>query len=447
MLYDDKSELLQEIAAGEDTLLELKEVVFKGDQVRFAGEEGRAAKVIAEVLVSMANTEGGLVVFGVNSRGGVIGVDPTKRESLEQFAVNCSLNNCLPPLEPRLDWIFLPGITGDPVLCLKLWCPQARFSVHQTTDGRFLKRVGSHSAPIPVEQLGRLLASRQLMSPFEERPAFGADLEAINVRRFADYYRRRFGSNLSGSGLPIERLLGNLKLAIQIEDRPWQPTNLGLLLFADRPQEWLNGAYVDIAVYDHDHADGNTRDTRRVIGPIPEQIEGVLTYLRTSPYLFTVSDKDGLGRADRPAYSATAIQEAVVNALAHRDYEVTGAQVILTLFPDRIELRNPGGLHNTLTPENLYAGCQPVRRNQLLVGFLRDYASPVTSRSYMEARGEGFLTLVQSSLALSGQRPDLEVVGKAVRLTIYAGPLEFSEQTSSTDAARLDDSSAIADNS
>jgi predicted HTH transcriptional regulator len=59
------------------------------------------------------------------------------------------------------------------------------------------------------------------------------------------------------------------------------------------------------------------------------------------------------------------------------------------MFPDRIEFQNPGALYNTLTIENLYAGCQPVRRNQLLAGFMRDYKSALTGRSYMEARGEG----------------------------------------------------------
>jgi predicted HTH transcriptional regulator len=140
----------------------------------------------------------------------------------------------------------------------------------------------------------------------------------------------------------------------------------------------------------------------------------------------TVSQKDGLGRSDRPVYSEFALQEAIVNALAHRDYELAGSQVIVTLFPDRIEIRSPGALHNTLTPENLYAGCQPVRRNQLLAGFFRDYVSPVTGRSYMEARGEGFLTLVRTSLELSGRRPELEVVGKAVRLTLFAGQASTS---------------------
>ena len=49
-------------------------------------------------------------------------------------------------------------------------------------------------------------------------------------------------------------------------------------------------------------------------------------------------------------------------------------------------IRNPGGLHNTLTEENLYAGCQPVRRNQILAGFLRDYESPATKRQHRAIR-------------------------------------------------------------
>lgn len=421
MIYDDKQELLEEIAAGEDTLLEFKEVVFKGDQVRFASEEGRAPKVIAEVFASMANTEGGLVVFGVNKHGDVVGIDAAKRDKLEQFVVRCALDHCVPAIEPVLDWVYLPA-TNDATarLCLKVYLPRARFYVHQTSDGRFLKRVGSHRRPIPPEQLGRLLASKQLSLPFEERPVFAAPLDAINRNRFDDYHRARFDKPLSESGLPYERVLGNLKLAVQQEDRPWQPSTVGLLLFSDHPEMHLPGAYVDIAVYDQAVADGNTVDSKRITGPLTDQIEGVLSYLRTSPLIATVSRKDGLGRRERPAYSEFALQEAIVNALAHRDYEVSGSQVIVTVFPDRIEIRNPGGLHNTLTEENLYAGCQPVRRNQIVAGFLRDYESPATGRRYMETRGEGFLTLVRTSLELSGQRPELTNTGNAVKLTMFA---------------------------
>jgi hypothetical protein len=59
-------------------------------------------------------------------------------------------------------------------------------------------------------------------------------------------------------------------------------------------------------------------------------------------------------------------------------------------------------------------------RNQLLAGFMRDYISPVTARSYMESRGEGFLALVRESERVSGRRPELDVIGRAVRLTIFA---------------------------
>ena len=64
--------------------------------------------------------------------------------------------------------------------------------------------------------------------------------------------------------------------------------------------------------------------------------------------------------------------------------------------------------------------CQPVRRNQILAGFLRHYVSPVTSGAYMEAIGEGFLNLVHASERLSGRRPLREEIGASTKLTIYA---------------------------
>ena len=54
----DKTQLISSIQAGEDTKLELKEVVFRGERIGFAREEGRSASKLAEVFVSMANTEG-----------------------------------------------------------------------------------------------------------------------------------------------------------------------------------------------------------------------------------------------------------------------------------------------------------------------------------------------------------------------------------------------------
>lgn len=419
-MYDSIELLLNEILAGEDTFLEFKEVVFKGNQIRFAREEGRAQNVIAEVFVSMANTEGGVIIFGVNKDREVIGIDETKRDILEQFVVNLAVNNCKPPLEPAIDWLLLPDSMGRSLLCLKATIQKSRYYVHQTTDGRFLKRVGSHRSPIPAEQLGRLLAVRNLLIPFEERPVMNSSINDIDPNRFKAYYQRRFGSTPEERGLSTPQLLLNLKLVIKNEDGALLPTNLGMLLFSENPDKWLNGAFIDIAVYDHDVADGNTKDSRKIYGPAPEQIAQAFNYLMASPFFETSSSKDSLGRIDRPVYASAALQEAVVNAIVHRDYELTGSQIRIFIFPDRMEFWNPGGLHNTLRIEDLYAGCQPMRRNQLLAGFLRDYANPVTGRSYMEARGEGFLTLVRDSELISGRRPEIKIQGQAVCLTIFA---------------------------
>lgn len=168
------------------------------------------------------------------------------------------------------------------------------------------------------------------------------------------------------------------------------------------------------------NTDGNTADSRRFTGPLPEQIAQVITYFGASPLIPTMSRKDRDGHRDYPSYAHTALQEAVVNAVVHRDYEERGSQIIIRLFPDRIEWRNPGVLYNTLTVENLYAGCQPARRNQFLAGFMRDYKSPLTGASYREARGEGFLRLVRDSERLSGRRPRLEQIGDSTKLTIFA---------------------------
>jgi len=422
-MYENIQTLLSEIAAGEDSFLELKEVVFRGNQI-LIGDAGRAAPEIAEVFCSFANTEGGVVVFGIRKDGGVVGIPPGKRDILEQFVVNVGLNNCRPLIEPVLDWLQLPDDNQTMKLCLKVDVSKSRYYVHQTSDGRFLKRVGSHRHPIPPEQLGRLLASRNLLIPFEERPALGSGLESIDHGRVESYYQNRFKRSFFSDGLTFERLLVNLKLSVDIDNRV-VPTNLGIILFTDQPERVLDGVFIDIAAYRGNVADGETADTKRIGGPVPEQILQVLRYFQVSPLIATVSRKEAMGRRDLPAYVDTALQEAVVNAVVHRDYELTGSQIIIRIFPDHIEIQNPGGLHNTLTEEAMYTGCQPIRRNQLLAGFMRDFPSPITGTSFMEARGEGFLNLVRESEALSGKRPKIERIGEAVKLTIYAAKTEF----------------------
>ena len=418
----DIPSLMASIRAGEDTGLELKEVTFRGRRMLLGRDESRPATRLAEVFASMANTDGGTVVLGVRDYDRIpVGIDSDKRELVEQLVVNAATENCQPMIVPRLDWEFLPGEDNTPKLCLIVGIPESIYEVHQTADGRYLQRIGSHLRPIPGPQLARLLSTRRLAQPVEERPVLGAavdDLDEICLRR---HFRHRF-PHWTAPDDWRETLIAH-KLAVEVENRVL-PTCVGILLFAEQPERFLPGAYVDLALYTHGEADGNAADRKRFFGPLPEQIEQAVSWLRASPLNPIASVKDGGGRHDFPAYDDRALQEAVVNAMVHRDYEVRGSQVIITMFPDRIVLQSPGSLYNQLTPDMLYAGCQPVRRNQILAGFLRHYVSPVTGGAYMEAIGEGFLNLVRVSEHLSGRRPLLEEIGGGTRLTIYAARRE-----------------------
>ena len=414
----DVTALLDSIRAGEDSELELKEVLFLGHRVSFGSGEGRAAPRLAEVFVSMANTNGGRVVLGVRDSDRLpVGIEPDRRELVEQLVVNAATENCVPMIVPVLNWEYLPGAEETRALCLIVEIPRSLHELHQTSDGRFLQRIGSHRRLIPAERLARMLSARRMSNPIEERPVFGSTLADLHELRLEHYFRDRFPD----WSRPEEwdRTLRAHKLAIST-DAGVIPTYLGVLLFAEQPEQFLPGAYVDVAAYHGATADGETVDSRRITGPLPEQIAQTLTYFRSSALVPTASRKDWDGRHDYPSYAHTALQEAVVNAVVHRDYEARGSQIIIRLFPDRIEFQNPGALYNTLTIENLYAGCQPARRNQFLAGFMRDFKSPLTGASYMEARGEGFLKLVRDSERLSGRRPLLEQIGDATRLTIYA---------------------------
>ena len=423
-MYDTSDDLFREILAGEDSFIEFKEIIFKGNEIRFARGEGKATSELGKDLSCFANAEGGIIVFGVRDDGERIGLPQEKTAYLQEFILNVAQNNIEPPLGHLLlfDRVLLPDSTRAEQLCLKVEVRKAIYSVHAPKGRRPYHRLSDRCAEMTLEQQTRSFERRGMMISFEERPVFRAKAELVERTRISDYYERRYGGPLDETRIPYEHLLQNLKLVIADESGQLHPTGLGLLLFSSAPSQYIPGAYIDLACYEGKVPDANQQiDAKAFRGTIVEQIEQSLDYFRVSPYIPTAAIKDEIGRKDQPAYSLRALQEALVNALVHRDYTIPG-QVRIFLFPDHIQISNPGGLHNTLSVEDLFAGCQPVRRNQMLAGFLREYISPVTDRAYMEGRGEGFLTMVRQCEKVSGKKPKVEIVGDSVRVTLYAAP-------------------------
>ena len=119
-----------------------------------------------------------------------------------------------------------------------------------------------------------------------------------------------------------------------------------------------------------------------------------------------------------PRYDLDVVDEAIVNAVAHRDYAISGSKIRLFLFADRLELYSPGKPPNTITLDEM-----PYRtftRNQLLVSFLSRIHSKRTGQVFLESRGEGVRKILQDGEAHSGRRPEYELFGDELRLTLWA---------------------------
>ena len=111
----------------------------------------------------------------------------------------------------------------------------------------------------------------------------------------------------------------------------------------------------------------------------PGLVEQAVEFVRRN--VETVKLKDGVRREERWDYPREAVREAVVNAVAHRDYLLSGTDVELSVYSDRLEVVSPGRLTNGVTPARMRAGCRSAR-NELLKDVMRDYG-------YLEHMGMG----------------------------------------------------------
>lgn len=135
-------------------------------------------------------------------------------------------------------------------------------------------------------------------------------------------------------------------------------------------------------------------------------------------------DRDRLleGRRDLPQFDMTAVFEAVVNAVAHRDYSIHAAKIRLCLFSDRLELYSPGAIPNAMTVESL--PYHQAARNEAITSLRAQCPIPeddqiLTDRNaMMDKRGEGVRVILDSSERLSGKHAYYRLIDESELLLV-----------------------------
>jgi len=207
------------------------------------------------------------------------------------------------------------------------------------------------------------------------------------------------------------------------------PTVTGVLVATEQPRPWLPNAFIQAVAYrgtstvPERPSDLYQLDSKDISGPADAQvIEACRFVLRN----MRVAATKGPGRRDLPQFDMGAVFEAVVNAVAHRDYSIHGSKIRLRLFADRLELYSPGALPNTLDIDSL--PFRQAARNETLTSMLARCPFPdgldwlkTDRQTLMDKRGEGVRIILDNSKRLSGRSPVYRLIDESeLLLTIHA---------------------------
>ncbi|MHB0875041.1 MAG: RNA-binding domain-containing protein [Anaerolineae bacterium] len=383
----DEIELQQRIATWEDLHTEFKQWPV-------------APSDIAAAIVSFANTDGGRLILGVSNDRRVLGVDDTDRvaQTMDQVAYQ----NVRPPVAVLQETVSVAN--GATVLVVSV--PKGTQRPYSTNKGLYYVRTGSGKRQASREELQRLFQASESLF-YDEVAVSGASVADLEPSAISDLLARAYPEGAVPEGAPLERLLLNLRLARSL-DGEVRPTVTAMLFLGREPQRFLPHAHVAAARIAGTDLASAPSDSKRIEGTMPQIIDDVARFLDI--HLQTSHRIEGFAPESQRELPLTALREAIVNALAHRDYTIA-APVRVFVYDDRVEIRTPGDLPNTVTIEAMKLGAVHVLRNPSIY-LLLDRLGMVTGI------GSGVYRMVRLVREAVGREPDIYVQGNEVVVSL-----------------------------
>lgn len=403
---DDK-ELASLIAKGESLELE-----FKSDSRR-----GFSDKEIYDEIVAMANTNGGILLIGVEDDGVISGCRPRNGSVTDVNRLKSAIfNNTVPSINTRVSVVYDPK--GDVLVIQVDPYPE----ICSTASGKTLRRViGSDGKPATVPYYARDQVSRRVdlgHLDFSSLPVDGATIDDLDPLEFERV--RQAITNLRGDRtlleLPNEELAKALRL-VETRNGTLVPNVAGILLLGHLSsiQRFLPTHTVHFQVLD---IQGDVRVNDAFYEPIVKIIEEI-----ESRFKARNEEREkivGLLRYPIPDYSPVGFREAVNNALLHRDYSRMES-VYIQWHHDHILITNPGGFPEGITSENILVHEPKPRNIRLAEAFKRI--------GIIEQTGRGVDKIYMGQVRYGRPPPDYSRSdNSAVRIAIPGGEssLEFA---------------------
>ena len=380
------AELQQRIAVGENLHTELKSWPLNPSS-------------LAETLIAFANTDGGQLLIGVSDNGQLLGVADV--DAVMRMVDNVAYNNCEPPLTIVQETVN--NEAGRAVVVVNI--PKGDQRPYRTNQGRFMIRTTSGKRPAARQELLRLFQATESLY-YDETVITRATFADLNIPDIEQFFLDAQGYRWEQLGLPLERILVNWKLAQQIGET-LHPTIAGTICFAKDPQHFLPQAYLTALRIPGTTIDIEPSDRKQITGSLRSLLEDTLRFLNI--HLPTPHRIQGLESEVKLELPPEALREALVNACAHRDYTLH-SPIRLLIFDDRIEIRSPGQLPNSVTVEALPLGIHVLRNPIIYNVCLR--------MGLVTDAGSGIPRIIARVRQFTGQSPTWKLEGNEFVLSI-----------------------------
>ena len=336
-------ELLALIKNGETQEVEFKEGCPNGHK-------------LAEIICGLANTDGGFLILGVSEKGEIKGLN-CDLDKLQQDIANTrqSIHS-----SPHVS-TTIHTIEGKKVALIEI--NKANDKNAHTYNGAVYVRIGSTTHKLEGQELFDFLKNKQILC-FDEQDS-EAKIDDLDESRVKQYLIKRGQADyLKSNSLQefiISNMLGKLNGKLKLK-------NIAVLFFAKEPHRWHPQSEVRIVRFSGSEPINIVAQRDFRSDPI-ENIEQTITFIKENISKRFIIPEDSPRRIEIEEYPTAVIREAVVNAIAHRDY-YSYDSIQINIFEDRIEISNPGGLPQGLTKEFFVK--RSVRRNPLTYRILRD---------------------------------------------------------------------------
>ncbi|MBN2598402.1 MAG: putative DNA binding domain-containing protein [Marinifilaceae bacterium] len=357
------------IAKGESKILEFKEALPKNES-------------IAKTVIAFSNTGGGKLIVGVNDKREVVGIDDTLIFEMQDKIASIIADNCSPGIMPE---IYNVNSDGKLVLVIEVVRGNLKpyfLKSQGKVDGTYI-RLGATNRIADLETIAELERQKRHIS-FDEEICYDEEFKDLDISPLFKKFEEQ--------GKPLnEEKLKNLKLIKKENDKIY-PTNALMIILGKfwhctikcaRFKGTTMSVFTDKKEYDGD------------IFSILENTQSfVLNHINLK------GEIKGLHRTDTYEIPVSAIREALINAIIHRDYINRGRDIKVGIYDDIVNIVSPGSLPHSITIEDVFNG-RSEARNRVVANVFKEL-------NLIEQWGSGINRIINDCEKHGLQTPKIE---------------------------------------